>query len=123
MTSFELGALAANLADDKKAKDILVLDTERVSCIADYFVLCSGESSTQIRTIADTIEKEFKALGTETLGRERDQSGQWHLLDYGDIVIHVMTPQAREFYQLEQFWNHANVVPRASWQRPSRQAS
>lgn len=107
--------LAANLAESKKSVDTLVLDTGKVSYLADYFVICSGESPAQIRTIADTIEKAFRQRGVERIGSESDNSCRWCLLDYGDIVVHVMHRQEREFYQLENFWNHANVVAPEQW--------
>ncbi|HEY9745304.1 MAG TPA: ribosome silencing factor [Oculatellaceae cyanobacterium] len=112
---FELVALAANIAESKKAVDTLVLDTGKVSYLADYFMICSGDSPAQIRTIADTIEKAFKQLGLECLGMEQDQSSRWHLLDYGDVVIHVMHRNERQFYQLENFWSHASVVAQERW--------
>lgn len=112
---FELAALAANLAESKKAVETLVLDTGKVSYLADYFVICSGDSPAQIRTIADTIEKAFRQLGQERIGFEKDQSYRWCLLDYGDIVIHVMHRQERQFYQLENFWNHANTISTEKW--------
>jgi ribosome-associated protein len=120
-TSFELAALAANLAESKKALDTLVLDTGKVSYLADYFVICSGESPAQIRAIADEIEKAFKQRGQERLGAERDNTGKWCLLDYGDVVIHVMHRNERQFYQLENFWSHANVVSSDKWARPEAQ--
>lgn len=112
---FEMAALAANLAESKKAVNTMVLDTEKVSHMADYFVICSGESSTQIRTIADEIEKQFKNRGQLPLGKEKDASYRWCLLDYGDIVVHVMNPEEREFYQLEKFWSHAVPVNKEKW--------
>jgi ribosome-associated protein len=112
---FELAALAANLAESKKALDTLVLDTGKVSYLADYFVICSGESPAQIRTITDTIEKAFKRRGLERIGSESDQSSRWCLLDYGDVVIHVMHRNERQYYQLEKFWSHANVVAQEQW--------
>jgi ribosome-associated protein len=120
-TSFELAALAANLAESKKALDTLVLDTGKVSYLADYFVICSGESPAQIRAIADEIGKAFKQRGQELLGAERDNTGKWCLLDYGDVVIHVMHRNERQFYQLENFWSHANVVSAEKWTRPEYQ--
>ncbi|MGE0201488.1 MAG: ribosome silencing factor [Candidatus Melainabacteria bacterium] len=117
----ELARLAAGIADSKKAKDLVVLSTGNVSYLADYFVICTGESKAQIRTIADAIEQEFKALGQTLCGQERDQQPSWCLLDYGDVVIHVMSPDRRDFYQLEHFWNHADTLPEESWQ--AKQAS
>lgn len=122
-TSFELAALAANLAEAKKALDTLVLDTGKVSYLADYFVICSGESPAQIRAITDEIEKAFRQRGQVRLGTERDSSGRWNLLDYGDVVIHIMHRSERQFYQLENFWSHANVIPADRWLDQHRAAS
>ena len=121
ISAFDLAALAANLAEAKKASDTLVLDTGKVSYIADYFVICSGESPAQIRTIADTIEKAFKKRGQVRLGTELDKTYKWCLLDYGDVVIHVMHRNERQFYQLENFWSHANVVAPETWMDPQLQ--
>jgi ribosome-associated protein len=114
--AFELAALAATIADAKKAIDILVLDTGKVSSLTDYFVICSGESTTQIRTIAEEIKKAFRQREQEPVGMEQDAPCKWHLLDYGDVVIHIMQRSERQFYQLENFWSHADVVPAESWQ-------
>ena len=113
--TFALAALAANIAESKKASETVLLETGQVSYLADYFVICSGESSTQIRTIADDIEKRFKQRGLTPIGKERDAASKWALLDYGDVVIHIMNRQEREYYQLEHFWSHANVVSQEEW--------
>jgi ribosome-associated protein len=121
ISAFDLAALAANLAESKKASDTLVLDTGKVSYLADYFVICSGESPAQIRTIADEIDKAFKKRGQVRLGTEQDKTYKWCLLDYGDVVIHVMHRNERQFYQLENFWSHANVVAPEKWVNPQLQ--
>ena len=115
LSPFEMAALAANLADAKKASDVLILETGKVSDLADYFVICSGDSTTQIRALIDTIEKEFRERGFTPIGMDRDPSSKWCILDYGDIVIHVMNRKERQFYQLEHFWNHATVVNEDRW--------
>ena len=120
-TSFNLAALAANLAESKKASETLVLDTGKVSYLADYFVICSGDSQSQIRAIADEIEKAFKQRGQSRLGTGRDTNGKWCLLDFGDVVVHIMHRNERQFYQLENFWSHANLVPAEQWMRPEYQ--
>jgi ribosome-associated protein len=122
-SAFELASLAATLAESKKASDTLVLDTGTVSCLADYFVICSGDSAAQIRTIAEEIKKAFRTQGQEPAGSEQDSTNKWHLLDYGDVVIHVMQRAERQFYQLEHFWNHATPIPPESWHLPLQQAS
>lgn len=121
ISAFDLAALAANLAESKKATDTLVLDTGKVSYLADYFVICSGESPAQIRTIADEIDKAFKKRGQVRLGTEQDKTYKWCLLDYGDVVIHVMHRNERQFYQLENFWSHANVIAPEQWVNPQLQ--
>jgi len=122
LTPFDIAATAANLADAKKASGITVLDTAQVSCLSDYFVVCSGDSKTQIRTIAETIEQHLARKGLQPVGRERDSAFKWCLLDYGDVIIHVMHKTEREYYQLEQFWNHATEVPQSQWLSPESQS-
>ncbi len=123
LTSFETAALAANWAEDKKAKDTLVLKTDHVSTLADYFVIASVESRTQMVALADYLLKSFKQEKIETVGYEIDKGGRWTLLDFGDVVIHLFHHEDRAFYKLERFWNHATEVPRAMWYQETRQAS
>jgi ribosome-associated protein len=117
LSAYELAVLSANAAESKKAVDTIVLETGKVSYIADYFVITSGESPTQIRAISEAVLDAMKKAGVRPLQDERDRGGRWHLLDFGDIVVHVMHKQERQFYQLENFWNHANPVPREEWLR------
>jgi ribosome-associated protein len=115
ISAFELAVLAANLAESKKATNTLVLDTGKVSYLADYFVVCTGDSPAQIRTIADEIDKAFRKRGQVRIGSEMDKSFKWCLLDYGDVVVHIMHRHEREFYQLEHFWSHANTIDPDKW--------
>lgn len=123
LTPFDMASLAANLADDKKAVDTRILETAQVSYLADYFVICSGESKAQTRSLTDEIEHAFRKLGFSPIGQERDKDYRWCLLDYGDVVIHVMNKSERQFYQLEHFWNHANEVDPKRWLKDNRQVS
>ncbi|MEM0952339.1 MAG: ribosome silencing factor [Cyanobacteria bacterium P01_H01_bin.74] len=116
LDSFMLAAFAAQIAESKKAQDTIVLDTAQVSNLADFFIICSCESTAQLVTISESIEKQFKALGYHLMGVRPDRSKTWRLLDYGDVVVHVMNSTERAYYQLEVFWNHADFVPRALWQ-------
>lgn len=112
--------LAAQAAESKKAVNTTVLETSDIFSLADYFIITSGESTAQIRAIADAICDVFEAHGLSPLGEERDSTGRWYLLDYGDVVIHIMQPKDRELYSLENFWSHANVVDATTWlQAPS----
>ncbi len=123
LSSYELATFIANLADDRKAKDTLMLMTEQVSTLADYFIISTVESRTQMRALADQIQKSLKQLGLEPLGQEVDKGGQWSLLDYGDVVVHLFHQDNRAYYNLERFWNHATEIPREQWSREELQAS
>jgi ribosome-associated protein len=118
-----MASLAANAAESKKALETVVLETGKVSYLADYFVICSGESTAQLKAISEAVTSHLEKNGAELIGAERDRSGKWFLLDYGDVIIHILNRQEREFYQLEQFWNHANVIARGRWVQEERQAS
>jgi len=81
--------------------------------LTDFFVIGTGRSSRQVRTIADNVEEKLEAAGLRCRGREGRQEGNWVLLDYGDVVVHVFTPEEREFYRLENIWKDA---PRLEWE-------
>lgn len=102
--------IAVSAAEDKKAYDIIVLDISKVSIIADYFVLCSGRSSTQVQAIVDNVQEKLQKEGVNTLRREGFREGRWVLLDYGDVVVHVFQDAERQFYNLERLWGDARVV-------------
>jgi ribosome-associated protein len=118
-----MATIAANAAESKKALETIVLETGKVSYLADYFVICSGDNPAQIKAMSDAIQAALEKFGLRPMGEERDKTNKWFLLDYGDIVVHVMHRNERQYYQLEHFWNHANVVERDQWVREERQAS
>lgn len=97
-------------AGEVKAGDVAVLDIGGISVICDYFVIASGRSTTQVKAIAEHIEKKLGKLGIPWPGREGYQEGRWILLDYGDVVVHVFLEAEREFYNLERLWRDAEVV-------------
>ncbi len=123
ISSFDAAALAANLAEDKKAKDILVLKTDQISTLTDYFMIASVESRAQMITLADHLIKALKQQHLESVGNEIDKGGRWTLLDFGEVVIHLFHQEDRAFYKLERFWSHATEVPRPLWLQEQRQAS
>ena len=96
--------------DDKKGMDIKLLKIDRVSSLADYFLICTGTSNTHVKTLCDYAEYTLEQLGEKMLGREGHRGNTWELLDYGTIVIHVFTDEARKFYDLERLWADAEVV-------------
>jgi ribosome-associated protein len=95
---------------DHKAYDLVVLETGRVSSIADYFVICSGRSDTQVQAIAQAVEESLRARGERPISVEGAPHGQWVLMDYGDVVVHVFYVPVRAFYDLERLWVRAPRV-------------
>jgi ribosome-associated protein len=116
--SKEKAIKAAKAALSKKAKDTVVLELKDLSAIADYFIICSGDSSTQIRAIAETIEEKFSKYKMPLLGIEGRQFARWVLMDYGDVVIHIFSEESRDYYELEKLWLDA---PRISIDKDMRQ--
>ena len=108
--SAQMARLAALIADDRKAKGVKILDIRSISTVADYFVICSGTSSTHVRAIADNVEEKLSSQGIHLHHMEGYQNGRWILLDYGDIVVHVMHDDERQFYNLERLWGDAREV-------------
>lgn len=102
----------AEIISDKKGSDIILLDTGKVSTIADYFVIATAESERQAKAIVDDIEKKMKAQRKFPLGSDRETSSGWVLLDYGDVIVHIFDPGTRDFYDLEDLWSNAPVVVR-----------
>ena len=96
--------------DAKKGMDIKLLKIDRVSSLADYFLICTGTSNTHVKTLCDYAEYTLEQMGEKMLGREGHRGNTWELLDYGTIVIHVFTDEARKFYDLERLWADAEVV-------------
>ncbi len=96
--------IAANAADDKKAHDLVALDISEIATFADYFLLCTGDSSRQIQAIADEVEQRLKAFGIRPSHVEGYQNAEWILMDYLDLVIHIFSKNARAYYDLERLW-------------------
>ena len=96
--------------DAKKGMDIKLLRIGDVSSLADYFLICTGTSNTHVKTLCDYAEYTMEELGEKLLGREGHRGNSWELLDYGSVVVHVFTEEAREFYSLERLWADAENV-------------
>jgi ribosome-associated protein len=107
LTAQDLVSKAARAAADKKAKDPVVLDVSELLVITDYFLICSGTSDRQVRTIAEEVETKLRESGSRPLRREGAAEGRWVLLDYGDFVVHVFVEEDREYYELERLWKDA----------------
>jgi len=101
-----------DLASDKKASDIVLLDIGGLTTLADYFVICSAASERQLGAIADGISEALRAEGVKPIGREGSTAAHWLLIDYGSVIAHVMSPPERDFYQLEKLWADAPLLLR-----------
>ena len=113
--SRKLAIYAAQLAQDKKARDLKMLEVGKVSIVADYFLIVSGNSSTQVHTISDYIVESFKKADIQALRVEGYREGWWVILDYGILVVHIFQPEARAFYDLERLWSDAPDVPASEY--------
>lgn len=102
--SKEKAIAAATIAFNKKAKDVLVLELKALSVIAEYFVICSGASTTQVRAIVEAIKENFSKNRIRPIGIEGLNYSHWVLMDYGDVIMHVFEDETREYYQLEKLW-------------------
>ncbi len=110
---------AVQAAEDKKAVDLVVLDLRKAGGFTDFFVICSGTNSRQIRAIADGIEEALAAEGEKPAHVEGYDRSEWVLLDYFDFIVHVFSPETRAFYGLERLWGNAEMVGRGESASPS----
>ena len=105
-----LALLAAEACDDRKAGDIVLLRVEEISSIADWFVIATGFSDVQVRAIARSVEDKLEEhTGRLPLRKEGLKEGRWILLDYGEVIVHALTPDERSYYDLESFWGHGET--------------
>ena len=110
LPSRELAEIAVKALDSKKGKEIRLIRIDKITTIAEYFVICTGTSNTQINALCDAVEKELTEKGEEPLHREGYRGGTWVLLDYGCVVVHVFNDEARKFYSLEHLWADGEEV-------------
>ena len=106
----EIAYQVTKVLDEKKGLDIKLLKIDKVSSLADYFLICTGTSNTHVKTLCDYAEYTMEQLGEPMLGREGHRGAAWELLDFGTLVVHVFTEEARKFYDLERLWADAENV-------------
>jgi len=110
-TSSQLALTVAQTADDRKGGDIVVLKVAEVSSLADYFVIATGFSKAQVRAIAQSVEDAVEQQWQRhPLRKEGQSESSWTVLDYGEVIVHILMPQEREYYDLESFWAHAERI-------------
>ena len=104
MTSIQLKDLIINALEDKKAEDIVALNVAERTILADFFIICSGKSTTQVKALAENVEEKLEAEGIFATRKEGLREGRWAVLDYGSVIVHVFNSDTRDFYALEKLW-------------------
>ncbi len=110
----DIALYSARIADDKKAEDIVIYDVRGITDVTDYFVLATAQARSQVRAIVESIKKDLKSIGVQKMGQEGHEGGSWVLIDYTDCVVHVFSPELRQYYSLETLWGDA---PKVDWKR------
>jgi ribosome-associated protein len=110
--ALDLARRVVELAEDKKAADIVLLELAPLTTLADYFVICSGGSERQLDAIADGIIEGLRDERVRPIGREGTAASHWVLLDYGSVIVHIFTPPERDYYGLEKHWSEAKTILR-----------
>jgi len=120
ISSHEFGCAVARFLDDKLAKDITILNISNVSSLADYFVIASGDSTPHVKALMENTKEKVKEIfSRRPIRMENDKNNRWNLLDYGDVVIHILHKDERQTYALEKFWSHAFSVSENEWRTVS----
>ena len=122
LSSRKLSCVIARILDDNKGKDVVILNVSNVSVLSDYFVIATATSTPQVKGLTGNVRDKIKEItGRTPKGVENDSKNTWNLLDYGDVVVHIMHYEQRETYQIEKFWNHALKVDRETWEEESKE--
>ena len=122
ISSKKLASVVARILDDSKALDIVILNVANVCVLSDYFVIASAQSSTQVKGLTSTVREKIKEhFGRIPSGDENDLKNRWNLLDYGDVVVHILHKEEREMYAIEKFWSNAFSIPEDEWKKLSEE--
>lgn len=122
LDSKKLACVIARTLDDKLGKDITILNISNVSSLADYFVIVTGDSTPQVKALMNNTKDRIKELFSRSpLRVENDAKNRWNLLDYGDVVVHILHKEERETYAIEKFWSNAFSISEDEWKEISRE--
>ncbi|MEB3314651.1 MAG: ribosome silencing factor [Candidatus Melainabacteria bacterium] len=116
LNSKELALCIAKLCEDKKGSDTELLDISEISDLADYIIISSGESSSQLKAMARHVEESLTETGLEPNLKEGKYGDKWYLLDYGNVIVNIIQSEARLYYNLEELWQHAHFIPASEWE-------
>lgn len=122
VNSEKFASIIARILDDNKAKDIVILNVANVCSLSDYFIIATGSSTPHVRGLTETVRKKIKDIFKRIpLGDETEKLNKWNLLDYGEVVVHIMQNEQRETYKIEKFWSHALTLEREVWEEQSKE--
>ena len=120
LTSYKFACVIARILDEKIASNISILNISNVSSFADYFVICSAQTNTQVKALTENLSEKIKNTFSKLpIGKENDLKNRWNLIDYGDVVVHILKDEERAAYAIEKFWNNAYSIPRETWLKES----
>lgn len=120
--SKKLACVIARILDDKLGKDITILNISNVSSLADYFVIVTGDSTPQVKALMNEVKDKIKEIFSRSpLRVENDARNRWNLLDYGDVVVHILHKEERETYAIEKFWSNAFSINETEWREISKE--
>ena len=120
--SKKLACVIAKTLDEKLGKNITILNISNVSSLADYFVIVTGDSTPQVKALMNNTKEKIKEYFSRTPIRlENDSKNRWNLLDYGDVIVHILHKEERETYAIEKFWNHAFSIAEDEWREISKE--
>ena len=111
--------IAANVANEKKGENILLLDVSKLTVISDYFLIVTAKSTPQIEAVSKYIEETLLDLNYCLISKEGFVGSNWVVLDFGNLVVHIMTEKERNYYKLEKFWSNATIIERKKWEKAS----
>lgn len=124
LESHKFACMVAQILDDKLAKDITILNISNVSSLADYFVIVTGDSTPHVKSLMETVKDKIKTdFSRLPIRQENDVKNRWNLIDYGDVVVHILHKEERETYAIEKFWNHAYSIQENEWREVSKEYS
>ncbi|MGN0031266.1 MAG: ribosome silencing factor [Candidatus Gastranaerophilaceae bacterium] len=122
--SHKFACVAAQFLDDKLAKNITILNISNVSSLADFFVIATGDSTPHVKALMETVKDKVKTTFSRLpVRQENDLKNRWNLIDYGDVVIHILHKEERETYAIEKFWSHAYSISEDEWRAASKEYS
>ncbi len=111
--------IAANAANEKKGEDILLLDVSKLTVISDFFLIVTAKSPPQVEAIAKHIEEVLLKLNYKMISKEGFVGSNWTVLDFGNLVVHIMIEKERAYYKLEKFWSNATIIEKKKWEKAS----